>query len=330
MATPTHIPNLPIGARVEDTFLVLDVRVRTMDSGDVFSILLLGNSTGRIPTEPFWPARHDEIAGLHKGHVVQVIGEVGTFRERRQLKVASLRQLPTESVNLLALLPSVGAVERYWEVLDGWRREVTREGLRAAVDLFFEDEEFRRHYEQCPGAVYGHHAAIGGLLKHTTEVAAIARTIARASGADLDLVVAGALLHDIGKIESYRWDGLFDFTEPGRLLGHVVLGVMMLDRRLRELPTMPCSDEEHRMLLHFILSHHGKLEWGSPVPPMTLEAEVLHWADNASAKTASVAEALRDDDNFPDGPVSAALRGLDWRRLFRAGDASPPTGNGGS
>jgi 3'-5' exoribonuclease len=305
MPSPIHIPSLPVGARVEDTFLVLDLRVRTMDTGDAFTILTLGNNSGKLPTEPFWPARQDEIAGLRKGHVVQVIGEVGTFRDRRQLKVVSLRQLPSESVNLLALLPSVGAVERYWEALDGWRRELSRPGLRAAVDLFYEDEEFRHKYEQCPGAVY------------TTEVVAIARTIARASGANVDLVVAGALLHDIGKTESYVWNGIFDYTEAGRLVGHVVLGALMFDRRFRAQPAAPCSAAEHRTLLHFILSHHGRLEWGSPVQPMTLEAEALHWADNASAKTASVADALRDDDNFPEGPFSSALRSLDWRRLFR-------------
>lgn len=324
MSTPAHIPTLAVGARVEDTFLVLDVRVRTMDTGDVFTVIVLGNSTGRIPTEPFWPTRQGEIAGIRKGHVVQVIGDVGTFRDRRQLRVSSLRQIPADSVTCRALLPSVESVDRFWLVLDGWRRDLKRPGLRAAVDLFYEDDDFRRRYEQCPGAVHGHHNVIGGLLKHTTEVAAIGRTIGRASGGDSDLILAGALLHDIGKLESYRWDGLLDYTDAGRLLGHVALGALMFDRRIREQPQPPCSAQECRLITHFILSHHGKLEWGSPVPPMTLEAEVLHWADNASAKTASVADALRDDDNFPDGPFSTALRSLDWRRLFRDGEDVVP------
>lgn len=324
MAQPTDIKTLPVGARVEDTFLVVDLRDRTMDTGDVYTILTLGNSTGRIPTEPFWPTRQTEIAGLRKGHVVQVIGEVATFRDRRQLKVVSLRPLPTDSVNLITLLPSIGTVDRYWETLDRWRREIRRSSIRAVVDLFYEDHEFRARYEQCPAAVSGHHASIGGLLKHTTEVAAIARTIARACGADEQLVLAGVLLHDIGKIESYTWDGIFDFTEAGRLVGHVVLGALLLERRLGEQHPPLCTDDERKLLLHFVLSHHGKLEWGSPIPPMTLEAEVLHWADNASAKTASVAEALQDDDNFPEGRVSMAIRRLDWRRLFRNGVLDAP------
>lgn len=184
-------------------------------------------------------------------------------------------------------------MERYWETLDGWRAEITRPRLRAVVDLFYEDADFRRDYEQCPASIRGHHAQLGGLLKHTTEVAAIGRTIARTSGADLQLVLAGVLLHDVGKIESYRWDGYFDHTQPGRLIGHVVLGALMLDRRIRESTPPPCTDAERDILLHMVLAHHGRLEYGSPVLPLTLETEVVHWADNASAKTAAGAHGRR-------------------------------------
>ncbi len=91
----------------------------------------------------------------------------------------------------------------------------------------------------------------------------------------------------------------------------------MFDRRIREEAEPPCTDEERRVLLHLILSHHGKLEFGSPIQPMTLEAEVLHWADNASAKTADVADVLRNSDNFPDGAVSRTQWRLDRRRIYR-------------
>ncbi len=182
--------------------------------------------------------------------------------------------------------------------MDSWRKEISKPRLAAVVNLFYQDEDFRRRYEECPASVRGHHAAIGGLLKHTVEVAAIARTLARTSGADLELVVAGALLHDIGKLESYTWDGIFDHTEAGILIGHVVLGAMMLDRRLAQERNAPCTERERDLLLHFILSHHGKLEFGSPVPPRTLEAEVLHWADNASATTADLAETLDQEKRY--------------------------------
>src|SRR6185295_1609602 len=206
----------------------------------------------------------------------QVIGEVESYRDRPQLKVTSLRVLPPESVDARTLLPSVGSVDRYWETLDGWRAEIRKPRLKRVVDLFYTDDDFRRRYQECPASVKGHHAAIGGLLKHTTEVAAIARTIARAAAADTELVLAGVLLHDIGKIESYSWDGVFGHTETGSLLGHVVLGALMLDRRLAAEQPPPCTETERNILLHLLLSHHGRKEFGSPVLPMTLEAEVLH------------------------------------------------------
>jgi 3'-5' exoribonuclease len=318
MPEPVDLKALPIGAKVQDTFLVLGVSVRTQASGDPFTILTLGNSSGSIATEPFWAERQPNVAGLDKGHAVQVIGEVTSYRARPQLRVVSIRHLPKGAVDVTALLPSVGAVDRYWETLDAWRREIAKPRLRRVVDLFYEDDGFREQYERCPGAVRGHHAQLGGLLKHTTEVAAIGRTIARTSGADGELVLAGVLLHDIGKIEAYRWDGVFEMTERGRLLGHVVLGALMLERRLGDEPEPPCTAPEQEILLHLIVSHHGRLEYGSPVLPMMLEAEILHWADNASAKTASVAEALGEAALFPAGDVSEPVRGLDGRRVFRA------------
>ena len=314
---PTHIAAAKAGDSVQDTFLVLEVDTRTLDSGDPYTFLKLGNSTGELLTEPFWPARQNEITGIRKGHPVQVVGEIQLYRKKKQIKVTSIRVLPEDGVELSALLPSVGPVDRYWQKIDGWRNEVVKPRLQNVLALFFEDDEFRMAFERCPASTHGHHAQLGGLLKHTTEVAVIARAVARSCGADLDLVLAGVLLHDIGKLESYAWHGAFDFTAAGSLVGHVALGGLMLDRRLDEEAEPPCTEKERLVLLHLILSHHGRLEYGSPVTPMTLEAEVLHWADNASAKTTSVADALGDDENFVDGPVSKPQWSLDRRRVYR-------------
>ena len=331
MAAPLDIPALAVGSRIQDPLLVLDVEARTTADGNPFTVLTLGNGTGRIGTEPFWIERQEMVAGIRRGHVVQVGGEVATYRDRLQVRVVSLRPLPAGTVDPASLLPSVGAVDRYWETLDGWRREIAKPRLARVVELFYGDDDFRRRYEQCPASLRGHHAAIGGLLKHTTEVAAIARTISRATGADWELVLAGALLHDIGKLESYRWDAAFEYTEAGSLVGHVVLGALMLDRRLDEEAEPPCTETERQILLHLILAHHGRLEWGSPVPPLTLEAEILHWADNASAKATSFADALARAENFPDGPVSVPQRSLDYRRVYRgASDWGLHDGEAGS
>lgn len=314
------LPDLKPGDRVQHELLVTEVSQRTKQDGDPYWVLTLANSTGSIASEPFWTERRAEVEGLRRGHVVQVVGEVSLYRETtRQVRVTSIRVLPEGTVDIKALLPSVGSVERYWEYVDRERKKIAKPRLRAVLDLFYEDPDFRRAYEECPAAPRGHHDAIGGLLKHTSEVAYIALAIGSMCGADRELVLAGVLLHDIGKLEAYSWSGLFDHTERGRLLGHVVLGAMMLDRRLAERPCT-CTDAERDILLHLILSHHGQLQFGSPVTPMMLEAEVIHWADNASAKTASMSDALVAAENFLDGgDVSKAIWQLDRRRVWRGG-----------
>lgn len=307
------------GDRLQDPFLVMEVQQKTFGAEKECTVITLGNASGRIESAPFWGADQQQLAGLEKGHVAQVIGEIDQFRGRRQLRITSIRVLPRESVDRRQLLPSVGEVGPLWKTLDEWRAAITGARLRRTLDLFFEDPEFRARFEACPASVAGHHAALGGLLKHVCEVAHIARAIAKTCRADRDLLLAGALLHDIGKLESYEWESVFGYTDRGRLLGHVVLGSLMLERRIAAEPAPPCSAEGLQLLHHLILSHHGQLEFGAAVPPMTLEAEILHYADNASAKSASMADALVDPDNF-NGDELTSARGiwqLDRRRAYR-------------
>jgi 3'-5' exoribonuclease len=330
---PPDLKQLAVGDRVQDPLLVLEVEQRD-SAGGGFTTLLLGNCHGKLSTAPFWAEDQPRIAGIARGDVAQVIGEVGLYNGRRQLKVSSIRVLPRGTIDWHQLLPSVGDVGPYWDTLDRWRGEVQRPRLRRTLDLFYTDEDFRDRYQDCPASTAGHHAELGGLLRHTCEVAAIGRAIAKVCRADAELVLAGALLHDIGKLEAYRWEGAFEITECGALLGHVTLGILMLDRRVAREDPAPCTDRELTILHHLIASHHGKLEFGAAVPPMTLEAEVLHYADNASAKTASMAAALGDSANFAGEALVSArtLWQLDRRRAYRGGSdwgANGETLNGG-
>ena len=320
MPAPLSLPDLAVGAHVEETLLVWDVEQRTQADGNPFVILTLANSSGRVKSAPFWSSDLHKVEGLAKGAVVSVVGELGTYRSDRQLKVASLRPVPREMVDWGRLLPSVGDVAPWWKKIEEWRGEMVDGPFRRAIALFYDDPDFRAQYERCPASLANHHAELGGLLKHTVEVGVISRQIAKTCGAALDVVLAGVLLHDIGKLEAYRWDGLFSMTEAGSLLGHVVLGSLMLDRRLDESDQPVVTESERLLLQHLVLSHHGELEFGSPVRPMTLEAEVLHFADDASASTANFAAALREAANFGEGdPVSKPIWSLDRRRVYRGG-----------
>jgi len=329
MAAPPDLRKLAVVDRVHAPLLVVEVEHRDSARGG-FTTLILGNRHGQLSTAPFWPEDQPRIAGIERGAVAQVLGEVGLYNGKRQLRVSSLRVLPHGTADWRQLLPSVGDVAPYWDTLDRWRSEIRAPRLRQTLDLFYADNDFRGRYERCPGSTTGHHAELGGLLQHTCEVAAIGRAIARVCRADAEVVVAGALLHDIGKLEAYRWEGTFEATERGTLLGHVTLGMLLLDRRVAEAHPAPCTERELTILHHLIASHHGRQEFGAAVPPMTLEAEVLHFADNASAKTASMADALTDPDNFA-GEALVSARGLwqlDRRRAYRGGSDWGVNGGG--
>jgi 3'-5' exoribonuclease len=317
-STPPDLGSLAVGDRLTDALLVLEVE-RRQSPGGGYTLLTLANRSGRLQSAPFWDGSGARLAGVERGVVAHVDGEIGEYRGTRQLKVVSLRVLAADAVDWNRLRPSIGDVVPYWQRLDRWRSAIRGPRLRRTLGLLFDDPDLRRKFEACPASLSGHHAQLGGLLRHTAEVAAIGRAIAETSHANADLVVAGALLHDIGKLDAYRWTGAFEMTELGSLLGHVTLGMLTLDRCVAAAPRAPCTARELAVLQHLIASHHGRLELGAAVVPMTLEAEILHFADDASAKTASMADALADAAQFEEGALVSAkpVWQLDRRRIYR-------------
>jgi 3'-5' exoribonuclease len=326
-AAPLDVPGLTPGDRVQHELLVRERAEKKTSAGDPFVILKLGNRSGAIDTAPIWSDKLEWAAGADPGRVVQVIGDVALYGRngtaKRQLAVtAPLRVMPAEHFRADEFLPRVDEdVARLWEKLDRARRSVRSAPLRAVLDCVFGDDVFREQFERAPGSTKGHHAKIGGLLQHTVEVANIAVTSARAvRRANLDLVTAGALLHDVGKVEAYEvGPGGFSATPCGLLVGHVVLGVLHVERRLQTLGEPPCTEGQLLELRHMILSHHGKLEFGSPVVPMTLEAQIVHQADDASAKATDFLDALDDGELWADGGEFSKRSWQLGRQVWRRG-----------
>lgn len=281
------LTSFPLGARVQDPFLVQSVAARTGESGP-FSILTLGNASGVIATAPFWVADQHRIAGIATGDVVQVIGEVASYRDRRQLAVSSIRVLPPETVEWSTLLPSLGPIEPMWQVVDRWLPRIEPRRLRSAAEAFYLDSLFRDRMSRCPAALDGPQAALGGLLTHTVEVAAVARTLGRLVSADQDLTLVGALLHDIGKLEAYEWDQGFRWSDGGRSLGPAVLGTEMVARRLGAGSHPILGHNEVRELQHIMLAV------GDTIPGRSLSAHAVRLADQAC--TAGVLGAIAMDD----------------------------------
>jgi 3'-5' exoribonuclease len=305
---PLVIPNLAPGERVASDLLVFDRAEKKTNAGDPFVVLTLGNSSGKIETAPIWSDKLQWAEGARSGKVVQAIGDVTVYSKggtgRKQLSLSGpVRILPDTVFRAEEFLPSIGGdLLKLWSWIDRVRAEVESSTLRGVLDLFFADDDFRVRFERSPASTGGHHAKLGGLLLHVYEVTNIAKQTARTVHANVDLAVTGALLHDIGKIEAYEVGPTgFTHTPCGLLLGHIVLGSLMLERRHAGAGGMLCSDGQLTELHHMILSHHGSLEYGSPVQPMTTEAEIVHWADEASAKATDMIELLSDSELFAGG-----------------------------
>ena len=305
---------LAVGDRIQHELLVRERDDKKTKAGDDFIVLKLGNASGSISAN-VWKEMVPQVQGVRPGTVVQVIGVIEEYAGRRQLKLsAPPRVVPMGAADIEQFLPRIRQSEQeLWAKVDAWRAEM-RGPLRRAVDLFFADEAFRAEFARTPGATRGHHALVGGLLLHTCEVVEIARASAKTMGGNVSLVTAGALLHDIGKTKTYTVDiAGFDYTRAGMLLQHIVLGSLMLEERLRTLPAADQLTEEQRLELHhFIQSHHGQLEYGAAVRPMTLEAEILHFADNTSAKGNDFAEAVDDSELFPSADLEFSAK-RSWR-----------------
>ncbi len=311
------LANAQTGTAVREIFLIQDVEIRTGDAPH--TIITFGFPGGRLKSAPFWPSDRHRIEHLRRGQAVEISGTIGAWRDRRQLNVESIRLLPSDKSPWEVLLPSIGDPAPWWRLIDWWRSTIRGPRLRATVDLLFDDPGFRQRFQRCPASLSGHHAKLGGLLQHTCEVAHLAAaSVSITPEADSDLTLAGALLHDVGKTESYTWDGYFEFTTRGRVIGHVVLGARMLDRAVQRAGS-PCLPEELDLLHHLILSHHGKLEFGSPILPLTLESEILCHADLTSARAASFSGALNTPELFAENAAfsSQTVRQLDQRRIWR-------------
>lgn len=317
------ITELAEGSRVEAAYLLRGREMRAARNGDAYLALELADRSGAIPALLFRP--RPEAAAIPVGSVVRASGTVTTFRGVRRISLDSLAPADSwDSEDLIASAtrPREEMVAEFSELV----RSVTEAGLRKLLRHVFGDKDFFERFSSCPASQSFHHAYLGGLLEHTNSVASACSWLApRYDGVDRDLLVTAALLHDIGKVDELSYDTGIEFTDEGRLVGHVVRTSM----RLHEAASRTRLDAELRVRLeHAVVSHHGELEWGSPKRPVTYEALLLHHADNLDAKAAGFAD-------YISGAARVEERWTDASNLFRrplyapapAQDDRPPRAN---
>jgi 3'-5' exoribonuclease len=258
---------------VNEPFLMEEGSQRTTKDGRPFLLFKLRDKTNQVGAV-FWDVP-DHIQSLaHNGAVLLVTGQVVTYRDALQINVTDLN--PSSDPNLAEFLPASSRSRQ--EMLLELQAHISGLGQpwqQLVSDLL--QEPFLTAFANAPAARSMHHAYIGGLLEHSLSMATLADLLAAHYPAvKKDLLVAGALLHDMGKAIEYDVTGGFNFTDDGRLVGHIVRAIVMIETAASQLDI---DADSLRQLVHLIASHHGKAEWGAPVEPKTIEAVLLHQID---------------------------------------------------
>ena len=261
-------------------FAVSAKNVRSKKDGAFYFALTLADATGQIEARMWETAEAGEFAA---GDIVKLRGQVCRYQEKFQINVERIRRAEASEFDLGDFVPKTERdVEELWAELNGYVESFTDPHLKALLRAFLDDADIAAALRSAPAAKSMHHAWIGGLLEHVVSLLGICDLAAKHYSVHRDLLLTGVVLHDIGKLQELRWGTSFDYTLEGQLLGHITIGVGMIERKMAALPDFP---PELRVLVnHLVLSHHGRYEFGSPKLPMVPEAILLHYLDDMDAK----------------------------------------------
>lgn len=267
---------------VNGLYLVKNKRLGTTRKGDPFLTLVLGDRTGEVEAR-VWENAEALNAGFAEGDVVEVEGRAGSYRNILQLVLSTARKIPVVEDPSVFLEASPMGERHMMAALKELLSGIEDLHLKELTERFLSDRDFMARFRRAPAAKNFHHAYLGGLLEHTLAVCRLALAVSEQyPDLNRDLLICGAFLHDIGKIREFSYATSIDYTDEGRLLGHLVLGSAMLDEKIAGMRSFP-RDLSIR-LKHLILSHHGELDFGSPKRPKFLEAFALHLVDDFDAK----------------------------------------------
>lgn len=289
-----YIENLREGSKVEDIFLVASKTVASTRTGKPFLKLRLADKTGQVDAVK-WDVTESEIGRFSEQDYVQVRASVNTYQDNPQLSIESLQQC-MEAIDPADFIRSSSRhPEDMMPEFRSLLKSISDSRLTALLDSLFGNENFCIKFCQAPGAKSIHHACIGGLLEHTLNVMKTCVALADLyPQVDRDMLLAGAALHDIGKVEEYVWNGAIAFSDAGHLVGHIVGGAMMVKEAADRIPGF--DPVLNLALQHMILAHHGTKEFGSPKQPKSIEAMMLNHADDLDAKVAIYEQAIKDSD----------------------------------
>ncbi len=289
------IATLKEGDWVEEIYLAATKQVSTAKNGVTYLTIKLADRTGEIDGK-LWD-NAEEVAGkFGREDFVRIKGMVASYQGTMQIKMKTLEKVDDSKVDIANFIQSSPRdIEDMITELKAVAAGITSVPLKQLMSAFLSDKPFVEVFRRTPAAKTLHHNYIGGLLEHVLELISLCKEVARHFPAiDVDLLVTGAFLHDIGKVRELSVRKSIEYTTEGKLIGHISLGYEMLLEKIRSLPRFP---EETAMLLkHIMLSHHGEYEFGSPKRPKIQEAVVIHYLDDLSAKVNNFQATLKKEN----------------------------------
>jgi 3'-5' exoribonuclease len=289
-----YVADLEPNQVITSVFLVLSKDIRQKKSGEPYLSMMLGDRTGDVEAK-MWDNASEVMHTFDRDDFVRVKGLYQIFQNRPQITVHKMIRIDDGEVEFADFFPaSKRNPEEMWAELQAHIRDVGNPHLRKLLEVIFDDPRIAAAYKIAPAAKVVHHAYLSGLLEHVLSICQLAKlTAPHYPGTDLDLLLAGAMLHDIGKIDELTYHRGFGYSSDGQLLGHITMGVRLVEDKLRQIPDFP--GKLRSLLEHMILSHHGELEFGSPKAPMFPEALLLHHLDNLDSKMDCMRAAVEKD-----------------------------------
>lgn len=295
--------------QVAGLYLVARKDMGLSKTGKAYVNLRLMDSTGSVEGR-IWDNADELARGFQKDDVVSVKGYAVAYQGGIQLNVNSVIVAPEGAYSTREFLPaSTREPDEMIAALDALIAGVKNAHIRALLEAIFNDADVRLRFQTAPAAKVMHHPYLGGLLEHVLSICGLSRKVSEhyGKGVDVDLLIAGAMLHDIGKIYELSYSKSFDYTDEGRLLGHITLGIALIDDKVRGIEKFP--PELLVLIKHMILSHHGHLEFGSPKRPKTTEALILYYLDDLDAKLNAI-------DTLKREAAGAEDRWTGYQRMF--------------
>ncbi len=315
------LADLSDGDRVEGTFLVNQKQTALTRAGKPYLIVKVQDRTGELAAR-VWEDAEEMARRFELGDIVFVQGAVESYNGKLQLRLDSLRRVPSQEVDPSDFLPTTRYnIEEMWNRLLAIVKDLKDPHVKGLLLDVLTEKSFSELFRKAPAAKGIHHPWIGGLLEHVLSLAHLAKRVCpHYPHVDENQVVFGCIMHDMGKVWELSYDRAFGYTDEGKLVGHLVMGVIKVSEAIAKRKDFP--PELALRLKHILVAHHGTYEFGSPKLPQTLEAELVHRLDDLDSKINAITEQIRRPSAGE--PEWTEYNGSMGRSFFR-GEGEPPT-----